>query len=872
LSSFTPGPVRAAGGAGGFGAPGAGGAGGTGFTSNPGGNGTICSGAGGGGAGGGAGGVGAPCVGTGGTAGAGGTSGSPNGGNGGDGSLSTGGGGGGGGGANGVDAAAITNASPVAGGDGGNGGRATDAGAGGGGAGGYGAVATGNGASSNNSTIKGGNGGTGGNRLGGGVGNGGNGGDGGVGIQFTTSGAVFTNTGTVTAGNGGAAGAPSGSAGVGGVGISGSGLTIINAGGITGGLANNGAGARANAITFTGGTNILELQAGSTITGNVVGTGTDTFRLGGSTNSSFDTSLIGAAAQYQGFGVFNKTGTSTWTLTGTAGQATPWIITGGTLVINGSIATSSLTTVNSAATLTGVGAVGATIVASNGTFAPGNGTPGSLMTVSSLNLASGAFYIVQINPTTSSFAHVTGTATLGGATVEASFASGSYVAKQYTILTAGSVSGNFGPLINTNLPSNFKPTLSTDPTHAYLNLVLNFTPPPGSDLNTNQQNVANAVVGFFNSNGSIPMEFGGLTPAGLTQLSGEAATGAQGASFQLGGEFLGLMLDPFVDGRGGSAGAGGPAMGFAPEREPLSEDIAMAYAKALKAPVYKAPPVAFEQGWTAWGTAFGGYNKTNGDPSVGSNDLTARTGGIAAGLDYHFSRDAVFGFALAGGGTNWGLANGLGGGKSDAFQAGVYGIGHSGPAYLGASLTFTDHWMTTDRFAALGDHVTASFNAQSIGARVESGYRAGTPVIGITPYAALQAQSFHTPTYSETDLTAGGFGLTYNTRTANDVRSELGAHFDHAALVNPNAVLMLRGRLAWAHDWVSDPSLAAVFQTLPGTNFIVSGATPAKDSALVSAGAELRLINGVTLLGKFDGEFARGSQTYAGTGTIRYTW
>jgi uncharacterized protein with beta-barrel porin domain len=65
---------------------------------------------------------------------------------------------------------------------------------------------------------------------------------------------------------------------------------------------------------------------------------------------------------------------------------------------------------------------------------------------------------------------------------------------------------------------------------------------------------------------------------------------------------------------------------------------------------------------------------------------------------------------------------------------------------------------------------------------------------------------------------------------------------------------------------------AAAFQALPGTNFIVNGAAPAKDSALVSAGAELKLINGVTLLGKFDGEFARGSSTYAGTGTIRYTW
>jgi uncharacterized protein with beta-barrel porin domain len=85
-------------------------------------------------------------------------------------------------------------------------------------------------------------------------------------------------------------------------------------------------------------------------------------------------------------------------------------------------------------------------------------------------------------------------------------------------------------------------------------------------------------------------------------------------------------------------------------------------------------------------------------------------------------------------------------------------------------------------------------------------------------------------------------------------------------------VLSFRGRLAWAHDWVSDPSLTPLFQTLPGASFVVNGATPAKDSALVSAGAEYRLANGVTLLAKFDGELARGSQTYAGTGTVRYTW
>jgi outer membrane autotransporter protein len=84
--------------------------------------------------------------------------------------------------------------------------------------------------------------------------------------------------------------------------------------------------------------------------------------------------------------------------------------------------------------------------------------------------------------------------------------------------------------------------------------------------------------------------------------------------------------------------------------------------------------------------------------------------------------------------------------------------------------------------------------------------------------------------------------------------------------------LILRGRLAWAHDFVNDPSLSAAFQSLPGTSFIVNGAPIPHDSALTTAGAELFLTSNLTLLMKFDGEFGSGSQTYAGSGTLRYSW
>jgi outer membrane autotransporter protein len=643
--------------------------------------------------------------------------------------------------------------------------------------------------------------------------------------------------------------------------------------------------------TYSGGTTIIAgatLQlgnggAGGSIAGNVVNNGTlavnrsDTFTL---------------ANVISGTGAFQQNGTGTTVLTATNTYSGATTVNAGTLVVNGSIANSAVT-VNAAATLAGIGTVGATKINSGGTFAPGN-SPGTITVQGNLAFQSGAIYLVQVNPSTASSTNVTagGNATLAG-TVQAAFASGSYAARTYTILSAaGGLNGTtFNTLTTSNLPAGFTASLSYTATDAILNLTATLGQPsapsaPGAPggpsgpgalacaFSINQCNVANALNAFFNNGGALPPNFVtifGLTGANLanalTLLSGEAATEAQQVGFQLTNQFLNVMLDPFVDGR---SEVNGRAIAFAPEREELPDDIALAYAKILKEP---PKPPSFEQRWSVWGAGYGGSNRTSGDVAVvGSHDLSASTAGGAAGLDYRLAPGTVVGFALAGGGTNWSLAQGIGGGKSDAFQAGVYGTARSGPAYLAAALAYTNHWMSTDRFAFAGDHLTASFNAQSFGGRVESGYRFATIYGGLTPYAAIQAQSFHTPGYTETDLNAGGFALGFNSRRASDTRSELGGRFDRLLLLNPEAALTLRARVAWAHDWISDPSLAAVFQTLPGASFVVNGATPAKNSALTSAGLEYRLANGVVLLAKFDGEFASHSSTYAGTGTVRYTW
>ena len=433
----------------------------------------------------------------------------------------------------------------------------------------------------------------------------------------------------------------------------------------------------------------------------------------------------------------------------------------------------------------------------------------------------------------------------------------------------------------TGLPTNFTPSLSYSADDVYLNVTAMLA--TGTPLNQNQQNIANGIDAYFNNGGALPAGFinlfnlsGAPLANALTALDGEAATGAQKSAFQLMQDFLNLLLDPSADGQGG--GAGGQVSQFAPEQDlSLPPDIALAYAHALRQkPPSSAPPQPqdFEQRWSAWASGFGGSGTTDGNAPAGSNNVTATDYGYAGGLTYHLTASTSYGFALAGGGTNWNLSQSLGSGRSDSFQAGVYGTTHFGPAYLSGALAFANHWFTTNRIA-MGDNLTANFQGQSYAARGEAGYRYGVPVtgyiVGLTPYAALQVQDFHTPSYSETDLTGGGFGLTYNAVDATDTRSELGARFDNLTVWN-GMPLILRGRLAWAHDWVSNPSLGAVFQALPGSSFTVNGAAPPKNSALTTAGAELHLSANWTAMAKFDGEFGAGSQTYAGTGTLKYSW
>ena len=547
----------------------------------------------------------------------------------------------------------------------------------------------------------------------------------------------------------------------------------------------------------------------------------------------------------------------------------PTLIDAGTLSITGSI--TSAVSVNSGGVLSGSGTVGSVTVNAGGLLAPAN--PGGVLTVQgNLILATAGAYLVEINSSSADRVNVTGTATLGGNLLVA--LTGSSITKQsYLILNAtGGITGTFAGV--NNLPASLPATLSYGANSVFLSLSLNYN--ALGNLNANQRNVGNALSQFFNSNGTIPVSYVGLSPAALSQIAGETATGSQQTTFQAMSEFINTLLDPFI---GGRESATSPAVSTTPYAE---ESGASAHAangatrsdreRAAYAAVFTKAPLrqVYDPHWSVWTSGFGGSQTTDGNTATGSNSATSRIFGVAAGADYLLSPRTIAGFALAGGGTNFSVAN-SGSGRSDLFQAGGYVRHTVGAAYISGALAYGWQDITTDRLA-MADKLHAEFNANALSGRVEGGYRFATRWMGITPYAAGQFTSFWLPAYAELAVFgSNAFALAYGSQGVTDTRAELGVRTDRSFAL-ATGLLTLRGRFAWAHDFDPDRNVATTFQALPGASFVVNGAAQASDSALMTASAEMKWRNGWSSVATFEGEFSHVTASYAGKGVVRYAW
>ncbi len=576
----------------------------------------------------------------------------------------------------------------------------------------------------------------------------------------------------------------------------------------------------------------------------------------------------GISSLSPGMGTIDMLAGST-TLTGdSSGFSGQTNVLGGALTVNGALG--GTLNVASGASLRGSGTVGTTTLQNGATLAPG--AAGTTLNVAGdLTFSPGSVYQVTADPQSSASSRVvvSGTANLAGSAVHVGPDGGFQTRREYTILSAGTVNGQFN-----SVSSNYAfldPALRYDGQNVLMQLgrkqVL-VTPgtPSVPDTPTrpiafadvaqtgNQRAVASALDSLPAGNPlheyilTLPE---GATAAAFNSLSGEAHASVTSTLTGLNNSVRAVPLAYLRANLGAGMRAGAPTaqLGGTPSASALpSSNAQPAWAEVIG-------------NWQTW--------KGNGD----SAQVRQNTGGVFAGVDH----------ALGGG---WRLGGALGftdskirvddrSSQADiaGYSAAVFGgkVFEVGPGKLNlmAGTSYTWHDISTERRASVSgvsQTLTADYGASTTQLFAELGY--ALPVserVSIEPFAGLSWSDTRNRSFSES---GGSAALNGHSDSNKQTASTLGLR----GLMNftvGQTEGRLQATLGWRHAF-GDVQPQSTMSFDGGQAFTVAGAPIARDAALAELGVETALTRNATIGLNYSGQFGGGNRENAGS--VHMTW
>lgn len=259
--------------------------------------------------------------------------------------------------------------------------------------------------------------------------------------------------------------------------------------------------------------------------------------------------------------------------------------------------------------------------------------------------------------------------------------------------------------------------------------------------------------------------------------------------------------------------------------------------------------------FAVWGRAFGAWGQRNGN----GNAATARhdAGGFFIGADGLVAETWRVGLVGGYSRSNVRVPARASSGGSDNYHVGLYGGTQWGDLALRTGLGYTRHDVTTGRqvtFAGFGETLKGRYNATTMQAFGELGYRIRAGGMAFEPFANLAYVSLRSEAFGETGGTAAlasratTTGVTFTTlglRGASDV-------------VLGDVTATVRGSLGWRHAFGATTPVST-FAFAGSAAFGISGVPIAPDAAVVEAGLDLKLAPAATLGLTYGGQFAGGA-------------
>ncbi|NIJ20305.1 autotransporter-associated beta strand protein [Sphingomonas naasensis] len=594
------------------------------------------------------------------------------------------------------------------------------------------------------------------------------------------------------------------------------GTTTINGGGLkfTGQLASD------SEINLASGTlDLSQIEGGAQTIGELAGSASGTVELGSSALTVNQTSNTAFAGTISGDGGITKTGSGTLNLTGNSDYTGDTAVQGGTLKVNGSIGQSTVV-MSGGATLGGNGTIGG-LEGSGGNIAPGNSI-GHLTVAGNIMWNPGFVYQVEVNNAgEADRIDATGTAQLGGATLQVLPEAGRYRGRTaYTILTAaGGVSGTFG-----TITSNFAfltPSVTYGATTVTLALTRNDAAFDTFGVNAGQIGVANAIEALGPGNAlfeeTLLLQDSAVRPA-FASVTGEIYGGI----------------------------AGGTIENMAALRRSLTGRT--------------APEGT---GFYAWGNSLGNWGDAGATSR--SDHLYTSQAGLLGGFGYSTGKlDVALGFA---GTKSTFRSQGEAHGKSRAI-AGTLGYGAESGfwAKLGGSYAWNEFDVARrSALGALSQSLTGAFDGNSSQVFGEAGLMVRSGQVAFGPFVGLSQVSTRSDAVREAggatglaidadsrDVTFGLAGLKVKGLPSSNVAG---------MSVNPNA------SVAWRHAWGDTDQVLGARFTGATSGFDILGPIVARDAAEVGLGVEARAGRFGFSIG-YTGTFARQWSNHSGQASV----
>lgn len=583
-------------------------------------------------------------------------------------------------------------------------------------------------------------------------------------------------------------------------------------------------------VLLGAGADLAILGTNSTVTGNVNGeAGNDTLRFDGAGTNTADVST------FLNFEIFEKTGASNWTLTGTNATTASFAVNAGRVAINGQMENAPFT-INAGGTLGGTGTVGAVDVLAGGTFAPGNSV-GTINVNGNVSFAAGTVFEVEIDATGADLIAATGTATLAGGTVAVLATPGSVqFGTPYTILTAaGGVTGTFAGA-TTNL-AFLSPTLIYTPNDVQLLLERNLVSFCSVARTFNQCSTGTGAerLGLGNAifDAIVALDEDGARTA-FDQLSGEVHASLGGVLIEDSRFLRDAATDRVRAAFGDGATAAVPVMAYGPGgAQPASADTELV---------------------AVWADAFGSWGNWNGDGNAAA--LNRSLGGFLIGADGQVTDHVRLGVLSGYSHTSFGVGARNSSGNASSYHIGLFAGGEWGGFGLTGGAAYSWHRVETSRsvaFTGFTDTLNADYRAGTFQAFGEASYAIKLPGVTLEPFAGLAHVSVSAGGFVE----AGGAAALASARSTTDITfGTLGLRAS-APLPFEGIDATARGMVGWRHAFGHVVPQSS-FAFAGGGAFPILGVPIARDVAVVEAGLDFKLSAATSFGISYAGQFGSG--------------